>query len=87
MSDINKITNLKKNHKSQLKKKSTESHKRVTENEQIGQTFNFKQRTKYEIKKEKRPHRTSLQSSFVQLVLLRRSNHRTVPSSPHDRKV
>jgi len=31
--------------------------------------------------------RTSLQSSFVQLVLVRRSNHRTVPSSPHDRKV
>ena len=33
------------------------------------------------------PPRTSLQSSLVQLVLVRRSNHRTVPSSPHDRNV
>ena len=32
-------------------------------------------------------HRTSLQSSLVQLVFVRRSNHRTVPSSPHDRNV
>lgn len=30
---------------------------------------------------------TSLQSSFVQLVLMRVSNHLTVPSSPQDRKV
>lgn len=30
---------------------------------------------------------TSLQSSFVQLVLIRVSNHLTVPSSPQERKV
>ncbi len=30
---------------------------------------------------------TSLQSSFVQLVFIRKSNHLTVPSSPQDKKV